>query len=330
MNRATPGNPINLSNPANRRNPTRQPTWTTRTPRTNTPGPTPPTENPPHNEVGSARRRGPWHMLRQPGPIIGLAVLLIVVAVALLAPVLTAYDPARNNLLESLESPSAKHVMGTDLLGRDVFTRIAYGARVSLAVAVIVQLVSVVIGTAIGLLAGYYGGWLDDAISALTTVVQAFPGLLFAIAVMAVLGPSLYNVFIALALVSWPTVARLVRGETMSLKEQLYVEGARAVGAPDAYIVLRHVLPNCLGPIIVVTTLGLGSVVLSEATLSFLGLGIQPPMPSWGSMLAESRNRVMDAPWLMIFPGLAIFVTVLAFNFLGDGLRDALDPKLRT
>lgn len=268
-------------------------------------------------------------MVRQPGTAIGLIVLVGVVATALLAPVLSAHDPTRNNLLASLEPPSAQHLMGTDLLGRDIFTRVLYGARVSLAVAVVVQLVSVVIGTTIGLISGYYGGWVDDVMSSVTTVVQAFPGLLFAIAVMAVLGPSLYNVFIALALVGWPTVARLVRGETMSLKEQLYVDGARASGAPDAYIVLRHVLPNALGPIIVVTTLGLGGVILSEATLSFLGLGIQPPMPSWGSMLAEARNRVMDAPWLMIFPGLAIFLTVLAFNLLGDGLRDALDPKVR-
>lgn len=283
-----------------------------------------------HPEVTGFRRRSRWRaILRQPGPVLGIVLLLIVVAVAVFAPVISGYDPTRNNLLESLEPPSRKHWMGTDLLGRDVFTRVAYGARVSLSVAVVVQLVSVIIGTTMGVLAGYFGGRLDDFISALTTIVQAFPGLLFAIAVMAVLGPSLYNVFIALALVSWPTVARLVRGETLALKEQLFVEGARASGAADTYILLRHVLPNCLGPIIVVSTLGLGSVVLSEATLSFLGLGIQPPMPSWGSMLAESRNRVMDAPWLMIFPGLAIFITVLAFNLLGDGLRDVLDPRLR-
>lgn len=282
---------------------------------------------------GSAvrRRRSQWNkLLRQPGPVIGLVVLLVVLVAAVAAPYLSPYDPTRNNLLDSLEPPSDKHLMGTDLLGRDIFARVLYGARVSLLVAVVVQAVSVVIGTAAGLLAGYFGGRVDDFITSVTTVVQAFPGLLFAIAVMAVLGPSLYNVLIALALVGWPTIARLVRGETMALREQLFVEGARASGASDAYIVLRHVLPNSLGPIIVVTTLGLGGVILSEATLSFLGLGIQPPTPSWGSMLAEARNRVMDAPWLMIFPGLAIFVTVLAFNLLGDGLRDALDPKLRT
>lgn len=268
-------------------------------------------------------------VLRRPGPLLGLVLLLLVAGLAVLAPVVVQYDPTRNNLLESLEPPSERHWMGTDLLGRDVFARVAYGARVSLSVAVVVQLVSVVIGTGLGLAAGYFGGRVDDVISGLTTVVQAFPGLLFAIAVMAVLGPSLTNVLTALAVVGWPTVARLVRGETLAVKEQLFVEGARAVGAADAYIVMRHVLPNCLGPIVVVATLGLGGVVLSEATLSFLGLGIQPPMPSWGSMLAESRNWVVDAPWLMIFPGLAIFVTVLAFNLLGDGLRDALDPRLR-
>ncbi len=260
----------------------------------------------------------------------GGGALLLVVALAVLAPVLTPYEPTRNNLMESLRPPSAAHLMGTDLLGRDVFTRILYGARVSLSVGVVVQAVSVAVGTTLGLLAGYHGRWVDDLVTGLTTVVQAFPGLLFAITVMAVLGPSLYNVFLALALVGWPTVARLVRGETLAIKEQLYVEGARAVGAPDLYILVRHVLPNCLGPIIVVATLEMGGAVLAEATLSFLGLGVQPPTPSWGSMLAEARDRVWDAPWLMVFPGLAIFVTVLAFNLLGDGLRDVLDPRLRT
>ncbi|WP_404980691.1 ABC transporter permease [Carboxydichorda subterranea] len=267
--------------------------------------------------------------MRQPGPLLGALVLAAVAGMAVLAPVLTPYSPTRNDLVHSLEPPSGAHPMGTDLLGRDVLTRILYGARLSISLGLTVQAVSVALGTALGLLAGYYGRWVDDVVTAVTTVVQAFPGLLFAIAVMAVLGPSVTNVLVALALVGWPTVSRLVRGETLAIKEQLYVEGARAAGAPDVHILLRHVLPNCAGPIIVVATLGLGGTILAEATLSFLGLGVQPPAPSWGSMLADARDRIWDAPWLMLYPGLAIFVTILALNLLGDGLRDVLDPRLR-
>ncbi|MGH9282938.1 MAG: ABC transporter permease, partial [Acidimicrobiales bacterium] len=175
----------------------------------------------------------------------------------------------------------------------------------------------------------YYGGRVDDVVSGVTVTLQAFPGLLLAIAVVAVLGPGIYNVFLALGLVAWPSIARLVRGQTLALKEQQFVESARAVGASGRRIIFRHILPNCLGPLIVIVTLGVAGSILSEAALSFLGLGVQPPQPSWGSMLSAGKARMATAPWLTIFPGLAIFVTVLSLNLLGDGLRDVLDPRLR-
>ena len=283
----------------------------------------------------SAASRGPmataWRRLRRmPGPMIGLFVLVAMILMAIFAPLIAPYDPIRDaNVMDALTEPGAEFLLGADHTGRDVLSRLIYGARISLSVGVVVQTVSVLIGTVMGLLAGYYGGWLDDIISGLTTILQAFPGLLFAIAVMSVLGPGLYNVFVALGLVGWPTVARLVRGEAMALREREFVEGARALGARDLRILLKHVLPNCLGPIIVVVTLGIAGAILAEASLSFLGLGTQPPTPSWGAMLASGRDYVWEAPWLTLYPGLAIFATILALNLLGDGLRDVLDPKLK-
>ncbi|MGH2688473.1 MAG: ABC transporter permease, partial [Actinomycetota bacterium] len=212
---------------------------------------------------------------------------------------------------------------------RDVLSRIIYGARISLTVGLVVQATALVIGTTLGLLSGYYGGRVDDVVSGVTVTLQAFPGLLLAIAVVAVLGPGIYNVFLALGLVAWPSIARLVRGQTLALKEQQFVESARAVGASGRRIIFRHILPNCRGPLIVIVTLGVAGSILSEAALSFLGLGVQPPQPSWGSMLSAGRARMATAPWLTLFPGLAIFVTVLSLNLLGDGLRDVLDPRLR-
>lgn len=267
--------------------------------------------------------------LRHPGMVVGTLLVLAVVAVALLAPYLTPYSPTRGDLLESLEPPSAKHPFGTDLQGRDVMTRVFYGARISLLVGLVVQCMSLVLGISVGLAAGYWGGRWDDILTGFITLVQSFPGLLFAIAVMAVLGPSLYNVFIALGLVSWTAMARLVRSETLSLRESLFVQAARAAGGSSFHILRRHILPNLLAPLLVLFTLGFATAILSEASLSFLGLGVQPPQPSWGSMLADGRERVWDAPWLMLYPGLAIFFTILGLNLIGDGLRDLLDPKLK-
>lgn len=273
-----------------------------------------------------------WRRLRRmPGPMIGGIVVLILALLAIFAPYIAPFHPTEGHkVIDAMTAPNTKFLLGTDHTGRDVLSRLIFGARISLTVGLVVQSIAVVVGTSLGLLAGYYGGWVDDLISGATTVLQAFPGLLFAIAVMAVLGPSLFNVYIALGLVGWPTICRLVRGETLALKEREFVEGARAMGARDLRILFKHVLPNATGPLIVMVTLGVAGAILSEASLSFLGLGAQPPTPSWGSMLASGRDHIWDAPWLTIYPGLAIFVTILSLNMLGDGLRDVLDPKLRS
>lgn len=281
---------------------------------------------------GLSPGRRAWQRLRRmPGPMIGATVVVLLAVTAILAPYLAPFHPTEGNkIIDAMTPPNGKFLLGTDHTGRDVFSRLLFGARISLTVGLVVQSIAVVVGTTLGLLAGYYGGWVDDLISGATTVLQAFPGLLFAIAVMAVLGPSLYNVYVALGLVGWPTICRLVRGETLALKEREFVEGARAVGAQDLRILIRHVLPNATGPLIVIVTLGVASAILSEASLSFLGLGAQPPTPSWGAMLASGRDHIWDAPWLTIYPGLAIFITILSLNMLGDGLRDVLDPRLRS
>jgi len=248
---------------------------------------------------------------------------------AALAPVIAPFDPVRDaDLNNYLRPPGAPHLLGTDTFGRDVFSRMIYGARISLGVGIAVQAAALAIGLTLGLLAGFYGGRVDQWIMRLAEVVFAFPGLLFAIAIMAAIGPSLYNVFLALGLVGWTSLARVVRGQVLSLKEQEYVEAARAVGASNARIIARHILPNTLAAVTVLVTLGIGGAILAEASLSFLGLGAQPPQPSWGSMLSAGRDYLLQAPWLSLYPGLAIFLTVMGFNLLGDGIRDLLDPRM--
>ncbi|MFH1675573.1 MAG: ABC transporter permease [bacterium] len=230
------------------------------------------------------------------------------------------FQPAKSNLF----------VLGTDKLGRDILSRILYGAQISLVVGVVAEIIALLIGVLIGALAGYFGGYLDALLMRFTDTFFAFPALLLAIGILAVFErPGLLTIFVALGIVGWTIVARVVRGQVLRVKEEDFVEAARAMGASDFRIITRHILPNSLAPIIVVGTLGIAGNILSEAGLSFLGLGIQPPMPSWGIMLAEGRNLIESAPWVCIFPGLAIFLTVLGFNLLGDGLRDALDPRLR-
>lgn len=272
-----------------------------------------------------------WRRLRRNrSAMVGLLAVGLLAAVALTAPWLAPRDPIRNDLTHTLRPPNSDgFLLGSDDLGRDVLSRVIWGSRISLTVGLVVQSIAVVVGTLLGLLAGFYGGRADDAVSGVTNVMFALPRLLFAMAIVAALGPSLYNVFIALGIVGWPTLCRLVRAETISLRGRDFVEAARATGATDLRIIMRHILPNALSPIIVVGTLGIARAILAEASLSFLGLGAQPPTPSWGIMMSRGQAYIWSAPWLMLFPGLAIFIAVLGVNLLGDGLRDVLDPRVR-
>ena len=257
---------------------------------------------------------------------VGAAIVLVAVLAALAGPVLSGVDPSVQELPLRLEGPSAAHWFGLDELGRDIFARILTGARISLLVGLVVVSVSAALGIALGAIAGYFGGRIDEVISRIIDILLAFPGLLLAIALVAVLGPSLTNVVLALALIGWVGYARLVRGQVLRAREFEFVQAARALGATTSRILVRHVIPTTLAAVTVQATLGMGGAILAEAALSFLGLGVQPPTPSWGTMLNGGRLHLLDAPHLTVFPGLAIAVLVLGFNFLGDGLRDALDP----
>ena len=262
--------------------------------------------------------------------MIGGSIVGLLIVVTIFASWIAPFDPVRDaDLNNYLRAPGDPFVLGTDPFGRDVFSRIIHGTRVSLGVGVVVQTSALTVGMALGLLSGFYGGWTDNIIMRAAEVIFAFPGLLFAIAIMAVIGPSLYNVFLALGLVSWTSLARVIRGAVLSIKQQEYIEAARVLGASNARILFRHVLPNTVAPAIILVTLGIGGAILAEASLSFLGLGAQPPTPSWGSMLSTGRDYLLQAPWLSIYPGLAIFLTVMGFNLLGDGLRDLLDPRMQ-
>jgi peptide/nickel transport system permease protein len=258
----------------------------------------------------------------------GAAIVCVTLLTALLGPALTGIDPAFQDLPLRLEGPSAAHWLGLDELGRDILARLLAGARISLLVGAVVVGISATVGTLFGSIAGYYGGVVDEVVSRVSDILMAFPGLLLAIAIVAVLGPSLTNVVVALTLIGWVGYARLVRGQVLRVRELEYVQAARALGAAAPRILLRHVVPAALPALIVQATLGMGGAILAEASLSFLGLGVQPPTPSWGTMLSYGRSHLLDAPHLTIFPGLAIAVLVLGFNFLGDGLRDALDPTM--
>jgi peptide/nickel transport system permease protein len=259
---------------------------------------------------------------------VGLAIVLVAILAAAVGPVLTPYDPASQALSRRLERPSVSHPFGLDELGRDILSRLLSGARISLLVGLTVVSVSSIVGMLLGSIAGYFGGVVDDVISRAVDVLMAFPGILLAIALVAVLGPSLTNVVIALSVIGWVGYARLVRSQALRAREFEFVQAARALGAGSPRIVLRHVLPTALPAVVVQATLGMAGAIIAEAALSFLGLGVQPPTPSWGTMLDAGRSHLFDAPHLTIFPGLAIATLVLGFNFLGDGLRDRVDPKL--
>lgn len=260
----------------------------------------------------------------------GFLTVLVILAGAL-ANWIAPYDPVLDaNLMVAELPPDSEFWFGTDAQGRDVYSRILYGAQISLTVGIVSQLINTVIGVVLGMTAGYWGGWWDDFVNGLTNVMLAIPSLIFALAVMAVLGPGLVSLLIALGLTNWSWTCRIARSSTLSLKSQGYVQAAQTLGYSDLRIMFTQILPNMMGPILVMATLGMGGAVLSEAALSFLGLGIQPPFPSWGSMLTDARDMIRVAPWAAIFPGLAIFLSVLGFNLLGDGLRDSLDPHMRT
>lgn len=266
-------------------------------------------------------------LLRNPSALIGGGLVLLFVLMAVLAPILPLADPFKSNFLAIRKPPSELYWFGTDELGRDQVSRLFFGAQASLLAGIVSVLIAVAIGLPFGLLAGWYGGWVDIVISRITEALLACPFLILAIAFAAVLGPSLTNAMIAIGLSAVPIFIRLVRGQVMSVKVEDFVEGARAVGARDLRLMFRHVLPNTLSPIIVQSTLFMARAIILEAALSFLGLGQQPPAPSWGQMLNVAKNFMEQAPWMSVAPGICIFLAVLGFNLLGDGLRDALDPR---
>jgi len=269
-----------------------------------------------------------WHRLvRDRWAQLGLALVAGLAVLALLAPWLAPGDPFRGELSASLRGPSDGFLLGSDAQGRDVLSRVMYGARLSLAVGLISQSIALSLGVTLGLIAGYYGRWVDSVVMRVADVTLAFPSLLLLIAIAAALKPSLPTVFVVIGIVGWAGMARLVRGQVLVARELEYVQAARALGSSDARIIARHLLPNVVAPVIVAATLGIGGAIMAEAALSFIGLGAQPPTPSWGAMVAEGRDLLRVAPWVSLVPGIAIGLAVLGLNLLGDGLRDALDVR---
>ncbi|AZU60949.1 nickel transporter permease [Neobacillus mesonae] len=261
--------------------------------------------------------------------VIGLAIVIFFIIIALIAPWIAPYGFKEQVMSERMQAPSSKHWFGTDDFGRDIFSRVLYGARISLWVGFFSVLGSVVAGTFLGIVAGYYGRWVDTIISRIFDIMLAFPSILLAIAVVAILGPSLQNALIAIAVINVPNFGRLVRSKVLSVKQEEYIMSARAIGMKDSRILFRHILPNSISPVIVQATLAIATAIIEAAALGFLGLGAQPPTPEWGKMLADSKNYITNAPWTLFFPGMAIMLTVLGFNLMGDGLRDVLDPKMK-
>jgi len=284
----------------------------------------------PVREPRSLWRDACARLLRNPVAVAGGGVAILLLLVALAAPHIAPYDPIHQDLANSLAGPSMAHLAGTDVHGRDIFSRIVYGTRISLRIGFLGMLLGCVAGVFLGLVAGYYGGWADSIIMRLMDVQLAFPGLLVAICIIAIIGPGLENVIVAVGIFSVPMFARVTRGQVLSLKEQDFILAARMMGAQDARIMLSHLMPNAVAPLLVLCTLRIATAILTAASLSFLGLGAQPPIPEWGAMLSDGRAYLAIAPHVATTPGLAILITVLAFNLLGDGLRDALDPRLRS
>ncbi len=273
--------------------------------------------------------RAATHTL-QPLALLGIVLLAVFVLLAIFSPLVARQDPAAIDLTHRLAAPSVAHWFGTDELGRDIYARVVFGARISMLVATCVVSLALILGLALGGLAGYCGGWIDTALNViLMNTFLALPGLLLAIALVAFLGPGLWNLVLALSITGWVGYARLVRAQVLAVREREYVEASRALGAGGLRIFLRHILPNILQPVLVQATVGMAGTILAEATLSFLGLGVPAPASSWGAMLNDARFHLMDAPYMAVFPGLAIALCVLAFNFVGDALRDQLDPRTR-
>ncbi len=261
--------------------------------------------------------------------LFGFFIVGLLVFMAVFAPLIAPYSPTKMSLRDRLSPPSASHLFGTDDTGRDILSRVIYGSRITLRICLVVVGLTLGIGTLLGVLSGYIGGWIDEMIMRLTDVFLAFPALILAMAIAAALGPSLENAIIAMVVIWWPRYARVARGQVLAIREIDYVTAARALGASSSRIMLYHILPNCTSPIVVQATLDLGEVVLTAATLSFIGFGAQPPVPEWGAMISVGRNFIRDYWWYPTFPGLAILVTVMGFNLLGDAVRDVLDPHLR-
>jgi len=257
----------------------------------------------------------------------GLTIIAVLLVVSLAAPLLTKYDPLAQDLNKSLQPPGERHWLGTDLLGRDVYTRLLYGARTSLLIATTSVTVSAVIGVGLGTLAGFHGGWLDGLIMRIGDIFLSFPAIVFALLMMTVLGAGSVNLLISLGLIGWAGFARISRSLVLTAKEHMYVEAARSAGAGNWRLISRHILPDCLPQLGVYAAMGTGAMIMAEAGLSFLGVGVQPPTPSWGLMINEAKNYLVNAPWLAYYPGAAIVLTVLGFNFLGEGLREYLDPR---
>jgi oligopeptide transport system permease protein len=276
-----------------------------------------------------------WRRFRRNRLAVGsLAFILLLITLAVTAPLLQRFgllqDPTAQDVVNNYLGPGASHhILGTDDLGRDVLAKVIFGSQVSLSIGILVQAIVLVIGGAIGLTAGYFGGWIDNLLMRFTDIMYAFPDLLFVLIIVAALGPTLLNIFVAIGLVSWVGLARLVRGQVLSIKEKEFVEAARAAGSPPIKIILKHLLPNSLGPVIVSLTFGIPAAIFTEAVLDFLGVGIRPPTPTWGVMVFEGYAAVDAYPYLVIIPCVALSLTMLAFNFIGDGLRDALDPRMR-
>jgi peptide/nickel transport system permease protein len=269
-------------------------------------------------------------LARNRAAMAGLGILILVSLMALLAPVISPYDPNAVDMLHQLEAPGSAHLLGTDLYGRDILSRIFWGGRTTLVVGLISVGIAASFGILLGLASGYYGGAIDSLVMRFVDILLSFPRILLALTIVGMLGPGLFHVMLAVAIASITGYARLVRGTVLSAKEQPYVEAAHVVGCPDARIVFRHLLPNVVGPVIVLATLDVAAAILAASSLSFLGLGVQPPRAEWGYMLNEGRSYLRAAPWITLFPGLAIMISVLSINMLGDGLRDALDPRLKS